>query len=193
MTAREKVQNQIVEFLSGDSRFNDRGVETGFTPFGKGKARTIYWGINRTLDSVITIYQTNKIVVTGEGPHDWLFTGEYDSAEDLIYHFEEATCDWKADATKDESIESKIQRLEEELLRLKAEKNKSVLVFEAENNVWFTPQRDDSCASLAINSYGIDPDDEESAEYSTYNYVNFECKGHLKTLIDNLQSCYENW
>lgn len=52
---------------------------------------------------------------------------------------------------------------------------------------------EDSCACISINSHGVDPKDESSAEWSTYNFVNLEDPEDLEELIENLEEVYVRW
>lgn len=92
MSEREKTSEQIEDYLEGDSYFNaPYGILPGIEPLGRGKIRTIAFGVNRYLDATIRIYTPKKIVVRGQGGLAYKFDGTYYSAEELISHFKKET------------------------------------------------------------------------------------------------------
>lgn len=86
VSAREKVQQKLVEFLSSNlNKFNaPYGVIEGLQPFGKGKVRTITFGVARYLDATIMIYQENNISINGSGALASKYAGHFKSAEEVV-------------------------------------------------------------------------------------------------------------
>ncbi len=89
MSPREQAQIEIVEFLTQhESHFNaPYGIIDSLESFGKGKLRTITFGVSRYLDASISIYSPTKIVVKCQGGLDYKFEGTYRSVQELIKHF----------------------------------------------------------------------------------------------------------
>ena len=89
MSDREKIQNEICEFLNSKDYFDaPYGVLDGFRQIGKGKIREITFGVSRYLDASIEIWNAKKIIVRGRGGLSHKFEGEYGSKDELISHFE---------------------------------------------------------------------------------------------------------
>lgn len=92
MSPREICQTKIVEFLEkNSSRFDaPYGVLSGIDPIknGRGKIRTITFGVARYLDASIDIWSEKRIVVKGQGGLAYKVEGNFKSADSLIEHFE---------------------------------------------------------------------------------------------------------
>ena len=92
MSEREQIQEQLEQYLSENEYFSaPYGVLTGLESVGKGKVRTIAFGVSRYLDATILIWSKNKISVRGQGGLSYKFEGTYSSAEQLIEHFNKET------------------------------------------------------------------------------------------------------
>lgn len=89
MSERELIQDRIVEFLErNDKYFNaPYGVLTGMSNVGKGKIRTISFGVSRYLDGLIEIWNASKIIVKGQGGLAYKFEGTFRSCDALLDHF----------------------------------------------------------------------------------------------------------
>lgn len=89
MSEREQLQNQIVEFLESKGKFNaPYGIIEGMQPYGKGKIRTVTFGIARYLDATIDIIKPNDLHVHGRGPLAYKYCGRYESFEKLKQAFD---------------------------------------------------------------------------------------------------------
>lgn len=85
---REELQDQIVEFLQSDPRFNaPYGILTGMRPYGRGKIREVTFGIAAYLDATIEIIQTDDIHVKGRGRLAYKYCGRFKSFEELKQKF----------------------------------------------------------------------------------------------------------
>ena len=86
MSARSEIQDQVVDVLSRNRRFwtAPYGVLPGMEKWGKGKMRTVTFGIARTLDATIYIQTPTRIVVEAQGPAARLLRTEYGSVEELL-------------------------------------------------------------------------------------------------------------
>lgn len=86
MSPREQIQQQIVTYLNNHSEFFNApyGVLDGMDNVGRGKVRTITFGIARLLDAHIKIWSATRIDVDGSGPLEHKLTDTYSSVEDLI-------------------------------------------------------------------------------------------------------------
>ncbi len=90
MSERETISDTIVEFLEGEKYFNaPYGILPGLQKAGKGKVRTIAFGVSRYLDATIYIWSSHKISVKGQGGLAYKFDGEYSSPSQLIDKFKE--------------------------------------------------------------------------------------------------------
>lgn len=91
MSEREQLQNEIAEWLMSQSKFNaPYGVLTGMQKLGRGFARTITFGIARTLDATIHIYSPADIRVTARGPACTKYAGNFKSLAELQKQYEES-------------------------------------------------------------------------------------------------------
>lgn len=92
MSPREQVQNKIVEYLEQDAaRWNaPYGILTGLHPVknGKGKVRTITFGVSRYLDASIYIWSPDKITIQGQGGLAYKVEGTFNSSEAVIAHLQ---------------------------------------------------------------------------------------------------------
>lgn len=87
MSKREEVANQIGEWLIlHQDRFTaPYGVIPGFANRGKGKIRTITFGVARHLDAVVEIWSPILIRLRGQGPLGQKVDGQtLHSAQDVI-------------------------------------------------------------------------------------------------------------
>lgn len=97
MSERENIQNEIEAFLQnakskdGYSFFNaPYGIISSlapFTPNGKGKIRTVTFGVSRYLDASVNIYTPKRIVVRGQGGLAYKVEGEFKSVAELKEFF----------------------------------------------------------------------------------------------------------
>lgn len=89
MSEREQIQNKIEDFLSEHSSYFNApyGIISGLTKIGRGKIRSITFGVSRYLDAEIQIWTPKKIVVRCQGGLYYKFEGEYNSADELIEKF----------------------------------------------------------------------------------------------------------
>ena len=89
MSPREQSQEQVLSYLrSNEDCFTaPYGIIPGMKSIGKGKARTITFGIAGYLDAEVLILSPNKITVRGQGKLAYLFDGIFTSTDDLIRHF----------------------------------------------------------------------------------------------------------
>jgi hypothetical protein len=91
MSPREEVQRKLVEFLEGTGYFTaPYGILEGMTSMGKGKARTVTFGVARYLDATATIFSPARISVRGQGGLASRFEGEFKGLDELVKHFREA-------------------------------------------------------------------------------------------------------
>ena len=86
MSAREEAQKKLVEFLlEHREKFNaPYGILDGLKPMGRGKVRTITFGIARYLDAEILIYKENNISINGSGALVSKYCGHFTSVEQVI-------------------------------------------------------------------------------------------------------------
>jgi hypothetical protein len=92
MSPREQAQEEIEDYLNEDSYFNaPYGIISGLTSIGKGKIRTITFGVARHLDAEIQIWSIKDIRVRGLGGLAYKFEGNYSSVAELISKFKEET------------------------------------------------------------------------------------------------------
>lgn len=91
MSEREQIQNEIEDFLNENSSYFNApyGIISGLNKVGRGKIRSITFGVSRYLDGEIQIWSPKKIVVRCQGGLDYKFEGEYNSKEELIKKFRE--------------------------------------------------------------------------------------------------------
>jgi len=76
---------RLVEFLESHSSFNaPYGVIPSIEQKGKGKVRTITFGVSRYLDACIYIWAPNRIQIRGQGGLAYKVEGDYQSAEAAI-------------------------------------------------------------------------------------------------------------
>lgn len=92
MSPREAIQNKLVEYLENNNYFSaPYGIIAGLQQSGKGKVRTIAFGVSRYFDGTIFIWSGNNITVGGRGGLAYKFCGKYSSLENLINHFNKET------------------------------------------------------------------------------------------------------
>lgn len=92
MTPREKIQNELVQYLENNNYFSaPYGIIPGLEKSGKGKVRTIAFGVSRYFDGIIYIWSENNITVGGQGGLADKFCGKYSSIENLKSHFNKET------------------------------------------------------------------------------------------------------
>lgn len=93
MSNRERIQNDIEDYLSGNSYFDaPYGILTGLhTMKNGGKVRTITFGVCRYLDGCIYIYSPSNIQVKCQGGLSYKFEGRYSSKDELINKFNSET------------------------------------------------------------------------------------------------------
>lgn len=86
MSPREQVQKQLVAFLTENrNKFNaPYGVIEGLKPMGKGKCRTITFGIARYFDGEIVIVGVDNISINGQGALVSRYCGHFTSVEEVI-------------------------------------------------------------------------------------------------------------
>jgi hypothetical protein len=88
MSPREAIQNRLVEFLTDNpNSFNaPYGILSGLDalPNGKGKVRTITFGVSRYLDATICIWSPNRIQIRGQGGLAYKVEGDYSDVESAI-------------------------------------------------------------------------------------------------------------
>lgn len=86
MSARSDIQDQIVDTLSRNRRFWSApyGVLPGMEKWGKGKVRTVTFGIARSLDATIYIWTPDRLTVHSAGPAHHLLKEEYRSVDELL-------------------------------------------------------------------------------------------------------------
>lgn len=94
MSPREQLQEELYYWI--ESRSHSKftapyGVISSLEPLknGKGKVRTITFGVARYLDATITIWSTDKITVQAAGGLAYKIEGSYGSKEELIKKLEE--------------------------------------------------------------------------------------------------------
>jgi hypothetical protein len=89
MSPREQTQVKIRDFLEEHGNYFNApyGIIDSVDTFGKGKLRSITFGVSRYLDAYIAIYSPSKITVKCEGGLSYKFEGTYKSADELIAHF----------------------------------------------------------------------------------------------------------
>lgn len=92
MSERAQIQERLFEYLSEKSYFDaPYGVLEGIHAVGRGKIRTVTFGVSRYLDAVIEIWSPKKLVVKCQGGLGYKFEGEYDSVDKLIERFTKET------------------------------------------------------------------------------------------------------
>jgi len=92
MSEREQIQQDIEDYLEGNDYFNaPYGVLSGLQSCGKGKVRTVTFGVSRYLDATVYIFSPTNIEVRGQGGLAYKFDGKYSSKESLIEKFNEET------------------------------------------------------------------------------------------------------
>lgn len=86
VSARELAQKKLVEFLLNNrNTFNaPYGVLDGLKDMGRGKVRTITFGIARYLDAEIVIYKENNITINGSGALAHKYCGHFKSVDEVI-------------------------------------------------------------------------------------------------------------
>lgn len=96
MSLREQAQQQVVEYLHTTSvRWTaPYGVTEGMQNIGKGKVRTITFGVARLLDAEVKIWSPTKLVIEADGPLARKVAGTFGSAKALIDHLEAASKEW---------------------------------------------------------------------------------------------------
>lgn len=100
MSEREQIQNEIEAFLTGAKTkegydyFNaPYGIISSlapFTPGGRGKVRTITFGVSRYLDASVNIYTPKRIKVHGQGGLAYKVEGEFKSVAELKEFFKKS-------------------------------------------------------------------------------------------------------
>ncbi len=90
MSKREEIQDELAAFI--EARKNDQGypyfnapygVITGIDKLGRGKMRTITFGVCRYLDAVVKIITPTNIQIEGQGGLAHKYDGEYKSVEEV--------------------------------------------------------------------------------------------------------------
>lgn len=94
MSAREKIQDKLVAFLTnakdlkGNTLFDaPYGIIPGLQAFGKGQMRVIAFGVSRYLDATIKILSPDNIVIQGQGGLAYKVEGSFKSVDEVIQHF----------------------------------------------------------------------------------------------------------
>lgn len=88
MSPREQIQEKLENFLNDQSYFNaPYGIISGLQKAGKGKVRTVTFGVARYLDATICIWSPKRLTVRGQGGLASKFNGEYSSLDELIVKF----------------------------------------------------------------------------------------------------------
>lgn len=76
---------------------------------------------------------------------------------------------------KIKELSLEVEKLKQELEKEREKSQDDILLYQHENSVWLCRPKDKSeCHSICVYSNDTDPSDEESSEWSTYNYFNFE-------------------
>jgi hypothetical protein len=92
MTPREQIQNDIEEYLGNNKYFTaPYGIISGMESLGRGKVRTVTFGVARYLDATVYIYSPANIQVRGQGPLTYKFEGKFNSFLDFKGFMDEAT------------------------------------------------------------------------------------------------------
>lgn len=90
---REMIQDKLVSFLEerGDKFDAPYGVISGLSTAqnGKGKYRTITFGVARLLDATIRIFTPKKICIEGQGGLAYKYEGTFSSANEVIQKLSE--------------------------------------------------------------------------------------------------------
>lgn len=89
MSPREKVQNELVDWLTStkNSKWNaPYGILTGLESLPNGgKVRTVTFGMSATLDATIYIWSPKKFTVKANGPYAYNLDGrEFKSLDEVI-------------------------------------------------------------------------------------------------------------
>lgn len=88
VSKREQLQLDIEKYLIDNSnRFSaPYGIICGLDNVknGKGKVRTITFGVARYLDACIYIFSENNIVITGQGGLAYKVVGNYKSINEVM-------------------------------------------------------------------------------------------------------------
>ncbi len=86
MSEREQIQETLANFLidHGDKFNAPYGVLTGTEPFGRGKVRTITFGVARYLDATINIISADLLQIQGQGALAHKFQGHYKSVDEVL-------------------------------------------------------------------------------------------------------------
>lgn len=99
MSKRQEIQEDIADHIRSVGHFNaPYGVIEGMQPMGRGKKRTISFGVSRTLDATIDIVSPKNIQLSGRGPLagawgiEW--ANKFESADELKRFINEHTKNW---------------------------------------------------------------------------------------------------
>lgn len=90
MSKREQVQEEIAGWIREHQDYFDApyGVIEGLQKFGRGKKRTVTFGVSRYLDAEVSILGENKINLFGRGgiAKNWgiEYRREFSSVDELI-------------------------------------------------------------------------------------------------------------
>jgi hypothetical protein len=89
MSPREEVQGVLVAFLmKHNDTFNaPYGVAPALSPApnnGRGKVRTVTFGIAATLDATAYIWSVSNVIVAAQGPYARSVQGKYANVDELI-------------------------------------------------------------------------------------------------------------
>jgi hypothetical protein len=88
MSPREQIQNELVAFLEANtgSFSAPYGIIADLTPVknGKGKVRTVVFGVSRYLDAEILIWSPDKIQIRAQGGLAYKVEGDYTSVADTL-------------------------------------------------------------------------------------------------------------
>jgi hypothetical protein len=84
MSDREKLQLDIINWMQETGKFTaPYGILDGMENFGRGKVRTVTFGIARTLDAHMKIVSTSDIRVRAKGPACTKYAGNFSSFDNL--------------------------------------------------------------------------------------------------------------
>ena len=90
MSKREDIQREIYDFLEENSNVFDApyGILEGMESLGRGKMRTVTFGVSRYLDAVIQILSEKNIILKGQGGlasyHGFSYDGiSFESVDEL--------------------------------------------------------------------------------------------------------------
>lgn len=86
MSEREEIQKKIYNALEENKDYWDApyGILMGMKSIGKGKIRTVVFGVSRYLDAIVEIWSPNRIVIRGEGGLAYKVEDEFKSAYEAI-------------------------------------------------------------------------------------------------------------